>query len=98
MRLISKHIVVITAFGLAACASMQQKTPSPTPTAAQTTPGVARQVIIYIPQNDQAAVQWLKLFEKYPNLRMVVALSPRFQRFAKEPLLKEKVLQLEKAG
>lgn len=58
----------------------------------------AGRMILYIPQTDQSALSWIKLFEKYPKLRMVIAMSPRFTRFAKEPALKDQMVNLQKAG
>jgi len=55
-------------------------------------------LIIFIPQTDQAAASWLKLFEKHPPLRLVIAVSPRFQRLTQDPALKAKVQELQKAG
>jgi hypothetical protein len=101
MKSIYKQMVVIgSAFLLSACAGLQ---PTPAPTSKgqpeqSSQPISPRQVIIFIPQTDQSAPAWLKLFDKYPQLRMVIAVSPRFNRFAKEPPLKEKVLALISAG
>lgn len=55
-------------------------------------------MIVYVPQTDEAAAAWLKWFVKYPNLRMVIAMSPRFQNIAKDPHLKLQIDALVKAG
>jgi hypothetical protein len=57
-----------------------------------------RDMIVYVPQTDEAAAAWLKWFVKYPNLRMVIAMSPRFLRLTKEPALKAQVQTLIKQG
>ena len=41
---------------------------------------------------------WLKWFVKYPDLRLVIAMSPRFQRLAKDPALKAQFQALQKEG
>src|SRR5262245_8471871 len=100
---------IIISLGIAGCAGITPKgqqvsppkpgQPTPTPqtsSGAPTTGQPPRQTIIYIPQTDQAVGSWLKLFEKHSNLRMVIAISPRFQRFAKEAPLKERLLALQK--
>src|SRR5687768_11660625 len=98
MKWVHKILVPLAVVGLAGCAGVQ-KPPAPPPPAATPVPvGPPKQLIIFIPHTDQAAESWFKLFEKYPTLRMVVALSPRFQRFTKEPVLKEQALALVKAG
>ncbi len=50
-----------------------------------------REMIVYIPQTDDNAAAWLKWFVKYPDLRMVIAISPHFQHVAKDPHLKAQV-------
>jgi hypothetical protein len=85
---------------LASCAPTQQRTVPSAPAVMGATPAPtqARRVLIFLPQTDQSAGALLKSFEKYPSLRMVIAVSPRFQRFNKEPALKEAFLALHKAG
>ncbi len=61
-------------------------------------PRTYRMMIVYVPQTDDAAATWLKWFETYPDLRMMMALSPRFTRLAKDPALKSRVQALEKEG
>jgi len=55
-------------------------------------------MIVFIPQTDETAASWIKLFARHPSLRMVVALSPRFKRFEQDPALKAQILALQKAG
>src|SRR5258706_6925604 len=55
-----------------------------------------REMIVYVPQTDDSAAVWLKWFVKHPNLRMVIAMSPRFQHIAKDPQIKSQLLALQK--
>ncbi len=57
-----------------------------------------REMIVYVPQTDDAAASWLKWFVKYPNLRMVIAMSPHFQHLAKDPALESAVSSASKSG
>lgn len=57
-----------------------------------------RSVILYVPQTDEGAAHWLELFAKHPSLRMAIAISPRFQKFAKDAVLRGKFIELQKAG
>jgi hypothetical protein len=57
-----------------------------------------REMLVYVPLTDEAAGTWLKWFVKYPDLRLVIAMSPRFQRLAKDPALKAQFLALQKEG
>src|ERR1041385_6302251 len=96
-----QYFAVVLAFVFIGCAvGLQRREEPPTGKAPlpPTAPLPSRQLIIFIPQTDQSALSWLKLYDKYPNLRMAIAVSPRFQRFTKEPALKDKVLALQKAG
>ena len=54
--------------------------------------------MVYVPQTDDAAATWIKWFTKYPQLRMVIAISPRFVRIAKDPVLRSQILALKKEG
>ena len=69
-------------------------TTAPTPLPAH----APRAMIVYVPQTDEAAAAWMKWFTQYPSLRMVIAMSPHFQRFSKDPLLKSQSQALVKAG
>jgi hypothetical protein len=97
-------LAVLVAGGLTGCAGVTPKGPSsatPGVSKATTPPSPAappQQIIIYIPQTDQSAQSWFKLLDRFPSLKMVIAFSPRFQRFVKEPLLKDKALALQKEG
>jgi hypothetical protein len=55
-------------------------------------------MIVYVPQTDDTAAGWVKWFTKNPNLRMVIAMSPRFAHPMKDPVLKSQFLALKKAG
>jgi len=57
-----------------------------------------RDLLIFIPQTDDAAASWLKWFVKYPQLRMVIAMSPRFMHIVKDPHLKAQFQALQKQG
>ena len=57
-----------------------------------------REMLVYVPLTDDSAAVWTKWFVKYPGLRMVIAMSPRFLRIAKDPILKAKFLALQKDG
>jgi hypothetical protein len=61
-------------------------------------PHPLRTMIVYVPQTDEAAASWPKWFAKNPDLRMVIAMSPRFTRVAASPQLKAQLSSLEKAG
>ena len=58
----------------------------------------AREMLVYVPLSDDACASWIKWFAKHPTLRMVIAVSPRFQRMAKDPHLKAQFLALQKEG
>lgn len=73
------------------------KTPSSSVRAAPATHR-ARAVLIFVPQTDDGAAAWMGWFDRHPNLRLVIAMSPRFTRFTKDTALKDKVLALERAG
>jgi hypothetical protein len=64
----------------------------------QVVPQKVRQMIIFIPQTDDSAGAWFKWFVRYPKLRMVIAVSPRFQRLVQDANLKTQVLLLQKEG
>src|SRR6266853_1137410 len=81
---------------LAACAAPKHIPPQQALPPAGAPAHPPRAVLIYIPQSDENAGAWLKWFAKYPDLRMVVAVSPRFQRFGREPLIKDAVQALIK--
>ncbi len=55
-------------------------------------------MIVYVPQTDDAAAAWIQWLTKNPNLRMVIAMSPRFAHIAKDPALRYELLMLKKAG
>ena len=95
-----KLVSFMGVLGLAGCAGVQPPGTPPTTAAGHNVPVSTqpRQIIIFIPQTDQSAMSWLKLFDRYPNLRMVIAVPPRFHRFATDPLLKPKVQALEQTG
>src|SRR5437879_5905730 len=57
-----------------------------------------RAMVVYIPQTDDTAALWPKWFAKYPDLRMVIAMSPRFSRIAKDPVVKSQLAALQKEG
>jgi hypothetical protein len=98
MNSIFRYVLIGVGLGLVGCAGVQVSTSKQPPGLAAIAPGPPRQVIIFIPQTDQAAMSWFKLFDRYPQLRMVIAMSPRFHRFDKEPLLKNKLTALLQAG
>ena len=83
----------------AGCAGLQKPVPKTAPPSPVIPPSTKpSQLIIFIPQTDQAALSWFKLIDRYPQLRMVIAISPRFRRFATEPLLKQKLQELQQSG
>jgi hypothetical protein len=104
MKAIFKSIAAIFGILLAGCATPSHPPAGPSPKTGIPAPvqaapaGVPRQVIIFIPQTDQAAGSWIKLLDKFPQLKMAVAVSPRFSRFSKEPALKDRLLALQKDG
>ncbi len=55
-------------------------------------------MIVYVPQTDETAASWPKWFAKDPGLRMVIAMSPRFARLAKDPVIRSQLLALKKEG
>lgn len=61
-------------------------------------PHNAREMIVFVPQTDEAVTSWIKLFTRHPSFRMVVAMSPRFKRFEQDSALKAQILALQKAG
>jgi len=56
------------------------------------------EMVVYVPQTDDAVASWLKWFTTYPALRMVIAMSPRFQHVANDPYLKAQIQTLMKDG
>jgi hypothetical protein len=57
-----------------------------------------REMLVYVPLADDSAAAWARWFVKYPGLRMVIAMSPRFQHIAKDPHLKAQFQTLQKDG
>jgi len=57
-----------------------------------------REMLVYVPLSDESSASWARWFVKYPELRLVIALSPRFTRLSKDPILKSKFLALQKEG
>ncbi len=55
-------------------------------------------MLVYIPQSDEGAASWPKWFAKYPDLRLVVALSPHSPHIEKDPHVKAQLLTLHKQG
>jgi len=55
-------------------------------------------MLVYVPLSDDASASWVKWFVKHPTLRMVIAMSPRFQHISKDPHLKAQFLALQKEG
>src|SRR5258708_4177749 len=95
----SFSVLVLMGFitGCATPPSTVSKVPAPS---VRTTPVThpARAVLIFVPQTDDGAAGWMKWFDRHPNLRLVIAMSPRFTRFAKDPVLKAKAMALVRAG
>src|SRR5690348_16490241 len=85
---------------LAACAGPSKVTQEkkPTPGQAAAPSHKPRELIVFIPQTDDGAAGWFKLFARHPDLRMVIAMSPRFRHFEKDPALKAQALALQKSG
>lgn len=61
-------------------------------------PVVPRMMLFYVPQSEESAAVWLKWFEIYPDLRLTLAVSPRFALIAKDKTLRTKIDTLVKAG
>src|SRR5581483_11058872 len=78
-------------------ASEKASTPLP-PSARTVLPVVDREMIVFVPQTDEAAGAWIKWFTKYSNLRMVIAVSPRFQHVAKDLGIRNQIQVLMKSG
>src|SRR5579863_366164 len=98
MKSIFKSVIAIAILELAGRAGgIQVSSKQPPAKAAGVAPAQPQQLIIFIPMTDQAASSWLKLFDRYPQLRMVIAVSPQFHRFVKDPILRDKFLALEQA-
>jgi hypothetical protein len=55
-------------------------------------------IFVYVPQTDDAAAQWIKWFDTYPQLRMVIAVSPRFSKLVKDVAIKSRIDALVKEG
>jgi len=82
--------------GCAASGRVQEEKSSiPLPAAAS---HPVREMLVYVPLSDDSAAAWARWFVKYPGLRMVIAMSPRFQHIAKDPHLKAQFQALEKEG
>src|ERR1041384_8494756 len=75
-----------------------EKAPPAHPPAAAVSPQGELEMIVFIPQTDDAVGAWIKWFAKYPNLRMVIAVSPRFQHLTMDPTLKSQIQALVKSG
>lgn len=84
---------------LSGCAVAPQIHEKKVPPVAEVSPAhPPREMIVYVPQTDDTAAVWLKWFVKYPDLRMVIAVSPHFQTFLKDLHLKTQFQTLLKAG
>jgi hypothetical protein len=86
-----KRCSVILLFLLGCAVPSRREEPKRGPVAPASAPVPAqreRQLVVFIPQTDEAAANWLKWFAKWPELRMVIAVSPRFQKIAKDPILR----------
>jgi len=59
---------------------------------------VPRQMVVYVPLTDDDASSWLTLLSRYPRLRLVLAVSPRFRQFEKRPELKVQLDAMIQAG
>jgi len=57
-----------------------------------------RELLVFIPQTDDVATAWIHVLAQHPKLRLVMAMSPRFHRFEKDPALKAQVVALEKSN
>ena len=95
MRRYSIYFLILLA-GCAAPIRVQEG--RPLPTAATVPYHPPREMLLYVPQTDEAAAVWLKWFTQYPDLRMVIAMSPRFLRLAKDAHLKAQFQGLQKTG
>jgi len=101
--MLTKRIVILSLL-LAGCAAPPTRTPTKGTPPSPTSPTAAvpahpwRLMAVYVPQTDDNAAKWPAWFAKSPNLRMVIAMSPRFSHFAKDPALKARLLQLRKEG
>jgi len=61
----------------------------PTPTAG---------LLIWVPQTDEGAASWIGFLDKHPTARLVLAVSPRFNRIQKDAEIKNRLLQLQTEG
>lgn len=92
-------IFVLATLILAGCATVPEKPLKPGEIMSDKEAAkVPRQMIVYVPLTDEEAASWLTLFSRYPRLRMVVAISPRFRQFEKRPELKVQFDALLQAG
>src|SRR5579872_6784359 len=105
MRKVIKWIGFTTGLALAGCATTSHppvshlKEPAPPVVAAVpaerppviVSTATAKTWILYIPQTENAAVSSLKLFDRYPTWKMVLAVAPRFHRLIQEPAIKAKI-------
>jgi hypothetical protein len=57
-----------------------------------------RRLFVFIPQTEESAISILKLFDKEPKLRLVLAVSPRFKKFSQDAALQARVQALLKQG
>jgi hypothetical protein len=87
-------------FWISGCATQAPRRPeknSPSPTLVVAS-RKAQEMIVFVPQTDEGAAAWIKLYARHPSLRMVIAMSPRFKHFDGDPVLKSQILALQKSG
>lgn len=100
-RSFSRWVFIAGILGIGGCTGLPRKPIPPAPggpVQPAAPSGPPQQLLIFIPQTDEGASSWFKLFAQYPSLRMVIALSPRFIHFAKDPALRSRAVELQKAG
>ncbi len=110
MDRVSKFLVCAAGVMLAGCAATTVSGPVIPTDSSQTrlaaepavSPAVSNAIpaswVLYVPLSETTAASSLRLFDRYPQWKMVLAVSPRFHKLIQDPLLKTKIETLEQQG